>query len=245
MLRHDHRLTIYTHDLQALIACNIGAEVRDAREVVTEKDVAHRYRAVGKFNTFSNLFRLELQRQSKGIWVDLDCYMIRPLVPQSEFVFGLMLSKRHKLNNAVLRLPSDCAMIGDYMRAVTADPLRTPWASIGRRLRREVEIRMGRSQPHASAKTSTGPRALTYYAKKHSILKHAMPHDVFYPVVDKEVPLLVDPDPSGVAAKLTAQTVLVHLWRSRIEHLGLLARLPPATSFLGAACAELGVTVPG
>jgi hypothetical protein len=239
MLHHGHELTIYTHDPQSLVGCNLGADVRDAREVVTEKDFVHRYRTVGRFNMFANLFRLELQRQSKGIWVDLDCYLVRPLVPQSEYVFGL--SSRDKINNAVLRLPPDCPMIGDYMRAITADPLRLPWSSFRRRLWREIEILMGRSQPHALVRSNIGPRALTYFAKRHDILKHAMPREAFYPLAVGEAPILVNPDPSGVAAKVTAQTVLVHLWRGKMSPLGLVARLPPATSYLGAACARHGI----
>jgi hypothetical protein len=240
MLQHGHELTAYTYDPRALMKCNLGADVLDAREVVAETDVAHRYRAVGKFNMFANLFRLELQRQGKGVWVDLDCYLIRPLVLQSEYVFGL--SSHKKINNAVLRLPHDCPMIDDYMRAITADPLRLPWSSLSRRLRREIEILMGQSQPHALVKTNIGPRALTYFAKKHGLLKHAMPVEAYNPITNKEVLSLVDPDPSSMEAKLTAQTVLVHLWRATLERLGLLARLPPATSYLGRGCAQLGIS---
>jgi hypothetical protein len=240
MLRHGHHLTVYTYDPEALSGCNLGAEIRDAREVVPERHLAHRYRAAGKFWLFSDLFRLELQLQGKGIWIDLDCYLIKPLVPLSEYVFGLMSLK--KLNGAVLRLPSDCPMIGDFAAAITADPLRTPWASLRRRLRRDIEILMGQSQPHPSAVGgSIGPRALTYFVRKHDLLKHAMPPDVYYPLAVEEAPLLVNPDPSGVAAKLTARTILIHLWRSHIDHLGLVSRLPPATSYMGEACARLGV----
>jgi hypothetical protein len=244
MLRHGHELTIYTYAPAELIGCNLGVAVHDAREVVTETHPAHRYRTAGRFNLFSDLFRLELQLQGKGIWVDLDCYLIRPLVPRSEYVFGLMSSK--KLNGAVLRLPPDSPMICDFMKAITADPLRLPWASFGRWFRREVEILMGRSQPHPSlVGGSIGPRALTYFVKKHNILKYAMPREAYYPVANREVPLLVNPDPSGLGAKLTAQTVLVHLWRGKMKRLGLLAQLPPATSYLGRACADLGITILG
>jgi hypothetical protein len=241
MLRHGHELIVYSYDPEALRGYAVGAEIRDAREVVTERHNAHRYRAAGKSWLFSDLFRLELQLQDRGIWVDLDCYLIKPLVPRSEYVFGLMSPK--KLNGAVLGLPSDCPMIGEFIAGITADPLRTPWASFRRRLRRDIEILLGQSQPHPSAVGgSIGPRALTYFVRKHDLLKHAMPQDAYYPLAVEEAPLLVDPDPSGVAAKLTAETVLIHLWRSQIAHLGLLNRLPPATSYLGEACARLGVS---
>jgi hypothetical protein len=241
MLRHGHELTIYTFDPEALSGYNLGAEIRNVREVVPEKHIAHRYHAAGESSHFSDLFRLELQLQGRGVWTDLDCYLIKPLVPPSEYVFGL--ASPGKVNGAVLRLPSECPMIRDYAAAVTADPFRMPWASFKRRLRREIEIAMGQSQPHpSSVGGSLGPRALTYFVKKHNLLKHAMPREAFYPLAVEEAPLLVNPDPSRVAAKLTERTVIIHLWRSQIAHLGLVSRRPPATSYLGTACARLGVS---
>jgi hypothetical protein len=241
MLQRGHELTIYTYDPESLIGCNLGASICDAREVIAETDPGHRYRDAGKYWLFSDLFRLELQLQDKGTWIDLDCYLIKPLTPRSEYVFGLM--SPGKLNGAVLGLPRNCPMLGDFLAAITADPLRLPWASFKRRLLRELEIFMGQSQPHPSrVGGSIGPRALTFFAKKHNVLKYAVPPDAYYALAVEEAPLLVDPDPKGVAAKLTAQTVLLHLWRSKIASLGLLTQPPPVTSFLGAACAELGIT---
>ena len=241
ILRQGHELTIYTFDPEALSGCNLGAEIRDVREVVPEKHIAHRYHAAGESSHFSDLFRLELQLQGRGIWADLDCYLIRPLVPKSEYVFGL--ASPGKLNGAILRLPSDCPMIADYAASVTADPFRLPWASFRRRLRRELEILMGQSQPHpSSVGGSLGPRALTHFVKKHNLLTYAMPPEVYYPIAIGDVPSLFDPDPKGAAAKLTAGTTLIHLWRSKVATLGWLTRLPPATSYLGTACAQLGVS---
>ena len=111
MLQHGHDLAIYTYDFETLSKCNLGPDIRDAREVAKEGGAVHRYRAAGRYDVFTDLFRLELLRQSKGVWVDLDCYLVRPLVPQIEYVFGQVTPK--KLNNAVLHLPSDCPMIGD------------------------------------------------------------------------------------------------------------------------------------
>jgi hypothetical protein len=242
MLQQGHELTIYTFDPEALRRCNLGAEIRHVSEVLSEKHIAHRYYAAGESSHFSDLFRLELQLQGKGTWADLDCYLIKPLMPKSEYVFGV--ASPGKLNGAILRLPSDCPMILDYSASVTADPFRLPWASFRRRLRRELEILIGQSQPHpSSVGGSLGPRALTYFVNKHNLLKYAAPQEAYYPIAIKDVPLLFDPDPKGAAAKLTAGTTLIHLWRSRVVTLGWLTRLPPATSYLGTACAEQGVTV--
>jgi hypothetical protein len=239
MLHQGHPLTIYSYAPAELRVQNLPADIRDAREGTPEAHAVHRYRAIRKFNMFANLFRVELQRQNRGIWVDLDCYMLRPLVPRSQFVFGLM--SPDKLNNAVLRLPADCPMIGEYMAAITADPLHIPWASLGRRVKREVEILLGRSQPHSSQRTNIGPRALTYFAKKHGLLKYALPSDAFYPIANKQTISLVEEDDRSVRSKLTERTVLVHLWRGKMRRLGLLTQLPPPSSYLGAACRQLGI----
>jgi hypothetical protein len=242
-MRHvGHPLTIYTYHPEQLAKCDLPADIRNAREVITEDHPAARYHAAGRFTLFSNLFRLELQCQERGIWVDLDCYMIRPLVPKFDYVFGF--ASKAKLNGAVLGLPPNCPMTDDYMKAITADPLHIPWASFKRRIRREVEILFGQSQPSVSVRTNIGPRALTYFAKKHDLLKYAMPQEAFYAVLNKDTGLLTHHDHRMIESKMTAETVIVHLWRGKMRRLGLLQELPPASSYLGKACNALGIGKP-
>jgi hypothetical protein len=170
--------------------------------------------------------------------VDLDCYLLKPVVPASDFVFGFSSPK--KLNNAVLRLPAGCQMINDYMRAITADPLRTPWSTFRRRVQRNAEILFGRSQPKTSVRTNIGPRALTYFARKHGVIKHAMAQPVFYAILNRETKLLAEAgDP--VSAKLPPEAVMVHLWRGRLKKLDLLSETPGGSSYLGKACKEFGI----
>jgi len=240
MVQHGHPLTIFTYDPDALAQYDFSAQIRDAREVVPETDFAQRYRAAGRYAMFSNLFRLHLQRQQKGIWVDLDCYMVKPLMPESDYVFGLQSEK--KLNGAVLGLPPDSPMTNAYLAAITADPMHTPWAPIMRRLRREGEILLGRSQPDVSAKTKIGPGALTYFARKHGVLDHALPKDAFYAIPPNAAGLLADPaDP--VSDRLNSDTVIVHVWNTKLRKLGLLEKTPPPSSYLGKACEQYDIRV--
>jgi hypothetical protein len=239
MVRHGHQLTIYSYAPTPSLSAALGAELLDARDIAPENGLAHRYRHVGRFQMFANLFRLELQRQEKGTWVDLDCYFLKPLTTQSDYVFGLM--SPNKLNNAVLRLPSQCPMLPAYIQAITADPLRTPWSSFAVRLRRDIEILFGKSQPGALVRTNIGPRALSYFAKKYDVLKYAVPPDTFYPIGNKETHVLAHPNRELAEEKLSERTVLIHLWRGKMKRLGLLTKPPPASSFLGLACSKMGL----
>ena len=241
MSQQGHPLAIYTYEPAELAKYKLAAEIRDAREVAPETDAAHRYHAERRFSMFTETFRLALQRQRKGIWVDLDCYMLKPLVTESDYVFGL--ASPGKINGAVLRLPADCAMMNEYVSAITADPLHTPWSTFRRRVRREVEILLGQSQPSTSVRTNIGPRAMNYFVRKHGLLKYALPQHAFYPVLNRETALLVEPK-DRISARLTDQTIIVHLWRGRMAHLGILSELPPASSYLGKACKRFGLKTP-
>lgn len=239
MLRHGHPLTIYSYKPDAVRALDLGADVQDARDIVPENHPINRYRAVGHFALMSNLFRLELQRQSRGIWVDLDCLFLKPLAPTSPYVFGRVAGL--KLNGAVLGLPAGAPMVEDYMSSITAVPLRTPWATLRRRLWRDLEILTGHPMPPPAVQTNIGPRALTYFAKKHGVLSHAVARDVFYPVGTSDAHILVDSDDRKSRAAITDKTVIVHLWHGQLKKIDLLKPTPPASSYVGKSLKEHGL----
>lgn len=238
ILNAGHHLTIYSYTPAALRDSGIEADIRDSREVLPESAIEH-FRSVGRYALFANIFRVELQRQGKGIWVDLDCHFLEQLYPLSPYVFGLIVPG--KLNNAVLGLPLGSPMADAYMAAMTAVPLKTPWATFRRRLKRELEILLGRPLPHPSKQTNIGPRALTYFANKYGLMEHAFPQDAFYPVATNDALTLIARDDRVVQAALTQRTVLVHLWHGQLKKHGLLAELPPASSYLGQACKKFGI----
>ena len=117
MLEQGHTLTIYSYTPDALLKAGLHTDIRDAREITPETHSSYRYAAIGRYNMFTNIFRVELQRQGKGVWLDLDCFQIRPLT-SSEYILG-WLSDR-KLNNAVLGLPKDAALTADYLAGISA-----------------------------------------------------------------------------------------------------------------------------
>lgn len=239
MVEAGHSLTIYSYEPHALREADLPAEIRDAREIMS-RELFDSYREVGRFALFSDVFRLQLQLQGKGIWVDLDCYVVKQLRPAGEYVFGLLAPG--KLNGAVLGLPATSPMALDYISAISAVPLRTPWATFRRRLKRNLEILAGRPLPRPKDQTNIGPRALTYFAKKHDVMKHAVPQDVFYPVASKHATVFAAADDRAARAAITDRTVIVHLWRTMLKEAGLLDNLPPPTSYLGQCCQRFGLT---
>lgn len=239
MLDAGHAVTLFSCRPDELAASGLHADVRDAREVMADTHLAHRYRESRQFEHFADVFRLELLRQGRGVWVDLDCLMLRPL-QAAPYLFGRF--DADTLNNAVLGLPQDSAMLLDYAASVNAVPLHTPWAPTVRRLRREVAIFFGQALPGPEYRTNIGPRALTYFARKHGVMDEARPPAVFYPFASAEAHRLVDPDDRAAQERISpTETVLVHAWQGNLRHVGALAGLPPASSYLGKACARYGV----
>lgn len=236
MRKAGHPLTVYSYLPDALLGQGLDADIADARDVVPEHHPINRYRAVGRFALMSNLFRLELQRQGRGIWVDLDCLFLKPLVPVSPYTFGRVFGM--KLNGAVLGLPAGAPMVEDYMSAITAVPLRTPWATLRRRIWRDLEIMAGYPMPPPAVQTNIGPRALTYFARKHGVLSHAVARDVFYPVGTTDAHILVDADDRKARAAITERTVVVHLWHGQLKKVDLLKATPPKSSLAGRAMLE-------
>jgi hypothetical protein len=231
-----HSLTIYSYDTEALRKSDLHDDIRDARDVINEDHASFRYFRDRSFTLFSNIIRLEMQRQSRGIWVDLDCYMVRQLRPTNSYVYGY--SKRGRLNGAVLQLPAGVPMIEDYYGGITADPLRIPWSTWRRIVIREMEILVGRTQPSTAARTNIGPRALSYYVKKHGLMHHALPITAFYPVASRDAGIFADPDDRKARASIAEDTIIVHLWQGQIrKRLKLLNERPAATSFIGQALA--------
>lgn len=239
MVDKNHDVTIFSYDPKSISGRGLDAEIRDAREIICSHNPSYRYRDVGEYSLFSNIFRLYIQDDEQSVWVDLDCFMVKPLEIENQFIFGF--SSPGKINGAVLKLPHDSEMLADYRKAITADPLRVPWATFSRRVKREVEILLGKTQPSPHFKSNIGPRALTYFARRHGLTSYAQSQEVFYPLTVSEAYLLAGPQ-EIVRSKLTEATVIVHAWASTLKARGYANQIPGENTFLGRACREFSVT---
>src|SRR5690606_29530976 len=90
-----------------------GVEIADAA-LVLPADRLVRHRKSGSLALSSDLFRMELQAIGGGIYVDADCYCVRPL-EDDEYIFGWESSRY--IASGVLRLPAESAIL-EAMRAI-------------------------------------------------------------------------------------------------------------------------------
>lgn len=238
MLAQGYDLTVYTYDDRDMGEISNLVKVADAAEIIDQNHPIIRFMRAGIFQTFSDFFRLELQRQQKGAWVDLDCLFLRRFDFSADYVFGA--TPDGKLNNAVLKLPAGSPMLDDYMASILADPLRIPWATWRRRLWRHVDIARGNGEPDIAFQLSIGPRALTYFAKKHDKMSLAQPNGVFYPIPAGKAGLYVADNPSAANALIDTQSAILHLWRGWLNDHGALNQLPPKTSVVGKVLHDMG-----
>jgi hypothetical protein len=241
MREAGHPVIVYSYDAETLWREGLGAtEIRHADEVMDETHPANRYRRARRYDHFADVFRLELLRQDRGVWTDLDCLVLKPLRPREGFLFGRF--NADWLNNAILMLPNNSAVLTDYYAGITAVPLRLPWSTPQRRVRRNLAALFGSPLPDPAARTNIGPRALTYYVKQHGLFERACPPAAFYPVQSAQAGVLVDSDDGAARRLIGEETEVVHAWHGNLRDLGALGAPPAASSYLGQARTRLGVT---
>jgi hypothetical protein len=240
--RHFESLTIYSYEPETLAEQCLPARICDAREIIEEDSPVQHYRRIGQYNTFANLFRLCLLSRGLGIWVDMDCLFLRPIHKEGDYVFGF--SEPGKVNNAVMRLPADSPILRDYLAALMEMPVRTPWASFPRRLRRSLAILAGEQACANNEKLSTGPRAFTYFLRRHGLLELAEATEVFYPLPSDESrlgELFLAMERHRLEARMGPATSCVHLWRGGLGAQGLLSQAPEKGSWLDHYLQEYGI----
>ena len=214
---------------------NVPAGVirRDGREILDTDDFI-KYEKKDSFALFADLFRLHMIRQRPGlIWVDTDVYCHRPMEYDDDYVLGYELPGSHRVNNAVLGLPADSAILSD-MLDFTADRFAiAPFLKPA--LQAEYRAAAEAGQPvHVTAQPwgVWGPLMVTHFVHKHGLADRVQPMDAFYPVPFPERTKFLRR--RAVAEGLvTRNTTALHLWASNKRELGLrFDGLPPKDSYL-------------
>lgn len=210
-----------------------GVIRRDGRQIF-ETDDFIKYEKKDSFALFADLFRLHMIRACPGmIWVDTDVYCHRPMDYDDDHVLGYELPGAQRVNNAVLGLPADSAILAD-MLAFTEDrysiaPFLKP------ALQAEYRAARDRGEPvHVSQQPwgIWGPMMVTHFVHAHDLADRVQPLDAFYPVTFPDRLKFLRKEP--VAARLiTQRTTALHLWASNKRELGLRHDgLPPEGSYL-------------
>lgn len=230
LLANGHSVEIFSAEPKAA-SREFDCKVSDVAEVISENEMAALYRSRHNFAFYADMVRLELLRQAKGTWSDLDCVYLSGLTLKDDFIFGLC--GKDRVNNAVLSMPVDSKLLSSYYNAINTVPLSAPWATYHIRAKRRVEIMVGKTIPFNPNKLAIGPRALTYFIKKHSLMNMAQKEHVFYPVSQSECLTLISSDDRRANSLIQPDTICVHAWRSNWMRPQIDTPPPAHSSFLG------------
>ncbi len=198
-----------------------GVELRDAGAILPRSQaMANRY-ANGSFALFSNMFRMELQKQGLGLWVDADVVCHRPVTIDGPFVAGRESDRF--VNGAVLKLAPDSPFLRDWLEAAASGRV-PPWLPFHRAPGAYLLQALGRPiLPSGLPHGTFGPKSITALAERHGLIGLAQPEDVFYPVHPRMAERLWDPA-FPLASVVTDRTLTVHLWNEKLRQL---KHMPP------------------
>lgn len=216
-----------------------GVICRDGRDILDTDDFI-KYEKKDSFALFADYFRIHMIAQNPGmIWVDTDVYCHRPMAYDSDYVLGFELPGEHRVNNAVLGLPADCAMLADMLDFMQDRHAVPPF--LKQSLQEEYRAAAAAGAPvHVSQQPwgVWGPLMVTHFAHKHQILDKVQPLDAFYPITFPD--RLKFLRPAGRVEKLLSpRTTALHLWASNKRELGRRhGGVPPEGSYLAALLAR-------
>lgn len=234
------RITLFSYeDIPNVPA---GVIRRDGREVLDTDDFI-KYEKKDSFALFADLFRIHMIAQNPGmIWVDTDVYCHRPMVYDSDYVMGFELPGEARVNNAVLGLPADSAILADILDFMS-DRFAIP-EFVKPSLRADYAAAKVAGNPvHVSQQPwgVWGPMMITHFVAKRGLLDRVQPMEAFYPIPFPERTRMIR-KAKKVRKRLTRATTALHLWASNKSEMGLrFDGLPPVGSFLARLVARHGI----
>jgi hypothetical protein len=211
-------LIVFSYDMRLEPPEGVG--LRDAREICPDAGLVQRYLVGGRpsLATFSDRFRYEMMAREDLCWVDADMLALRPDADEA-LIWGRQAEAKGKalINNAVLRLPRDSAVLADMLaRARAAEGRDIGWGAIG-------------------------PYLLTEVAEAHGAYASAAAPERFYPIAPDEFWRLFDPASRDAVAEATGRSEMAHLWSELLRRTGYdFDAAPPDGSYLSDSFAEFG-----
>lgn len=204
-----HDVTVYSEAPDLLIHRGIGCRVLHASAVWNDPGFERLRREHPAH--YSDQFRLAGLQQGLGVWVDLDLVFLKPL-PDDPYLMGW--EAPGSVNNAVLRLPENSAILTDYRNFCLTRPFNVKWHPLADRIKRRLKRVSHALQGKKQIAPLLGPATLTHFVKKHALESKVKPQQVFYPLPygrDHLKNLIL---PGAMEQLIGPQTIAVHLWRS-------------------------------
>lgn len=223
-----------------------GVRVADASDILPREKMFF-YKGTRTPAVFSDLFRLELMAQNRGIWVDCDVYCVKPFASLPPYVFGYENSPSPRngfspqVNQAVFACPADSELLKALKAVFTSGeipPGLAPWRYF------EVVVRraLGEELPvHHMQFGATGPVPLNHYIKAMGLTDYVQPKSVFYPIDYGRADQLLKAG-SRLEDFIAPETLGVHIWNSALtaRASGTLS-LPERNSFIYSELDRLGL----
>lgn len=228
------RFRLFTYD--KLGGVPDGVEVEDAATIMPKSEIITYQgddlpNAKGTPALFANLFRYELLRQDKGIWVDCDVYCLKPFrFKNAPYVFGYQHNRTidGAVNNGVLKLPKDSQILIDLINLYKPPYSIPPWVFKNHRTRLTAQWGSEDIHPSYLPWGTFGPKALTALIWRHGLEEHILGRDRFYPIRVQDIEAMFDPN-TDCLDFYSPQTFAVHLWNNEIRH--RVQETPAAGSF--------------
>lgn len=220
-----------------------GVIRRDGREIIDTNDFI-KYEQKNSYALFADWFRLHMIHQNPGmIWVDTDVYCYRPMDYDSDYVFGYELPGEHRVNNAVLGLPSDSDALRQMLDFTSDRYSIAPF--LPKKRKEEMRKKAEKGKPvHITEQPwgVWGPMMVTHYVHALGLEEHVQPLNAFYPITFRERFKFMR-RAELADGLITSQTTALHLWASNKRQLGNLHDgLPPKGSYLEKLVQEHGIT---
>ncbi|MYB34296.1 MAG: hypothetical protein F4X92_04085 [Gammaproteobacteria bacterium] len=233
MLDQGHKVTLFCHG--SVDRVPEGVEIMDAREVTGNRQVIMYLKDENKSThpsrpaLFSNLFRYHMIAQLGWTWLDLDCFLLKPLQSQSPYIFAWEDSKL--ICNATLALPKSSSTLKNLLEFCGHEYPIPPFFPLKWKLKLHFRKVIGNPIHVSYQKWGVwGPRALTYFLKENKEDHHALDTKLLYPIHWKDVSLFHLPS-DELKESYLKDAMSVHLWGSKIKKTGL-DKFGPEKSFL-------------
>lgn len=182
-----HRVTLYAFD--PLDDLPDGVCHADA-ETILPRAFAERLRPSGTDGAwrdwtllqFSDFFRMRLMAERRGLWLDADVLLLKPItIDPAKPYFAW--EKPRQLGNSVLYLPPGDPIVTAFAALMRQDELTPDWLALRHRLTFALRKWRGGSHRLSDIRVAVfGPAALTALARRAGALHHALPKKSFYAV---------------------------------------------------------------
>lgn len=200
-----------------------GVLVRDASDILPgDKVYLHKS---GHPAPHSDKFRYRLiAKNANYVWVDTDAYCLKEFPQRDGYVFGWGNSLyRSFIFSGVLSFGEHSRALRDLIDFTEDGKVKIPW-----------KTDQGKVDVSQAEFTVWGPRALTYFLRKHGEDKYAFDWRVFYPIPSYGIEMILDAN--ALISPLPARghglhsPLLVRAEETPAQHRRLSSTLQPAGS---------------